>query len=425
MNRKINATVLVSAYSCCPGRGSEPRCGWNYVLQYAQRFERVILVTSIEDWRTVERELGRLGVENVKIVAVALPFGQEKLRTSPVGGIHLHYLLWQRKARRAIDALTDPIDLAHHVTYGSLQFGSALHNLDCPIFFGPVGGGQTTHPVFLPLMGKGRYLEHIRNAVIFVFLRWNTLFKGTMRKATVIYCSNRETRDLAIKYVPAGEQEKVKLVFDVAIGDEYLGAAPRSVPPHGKLRLIYVGRLMPRKGIEFLLNVALQLKNDPVTLTIVGDGPLKPLVQDFIRDHALEDTIRYEGHQDQKRIRDYYHQSDLLLFLSYRDSVGMQLIEALSQGVPVVAFDQFGAGLMINANTGIKIPVTGTIEEMQARVAAEVRALAGDRRRLAEMSDNAIVYAQEFSWEKRMETFLQDIKPLLKYEDADLRLERV
>ena len=55
MNRKINATALVSAYSCCPGRGSEPRCGWNYLLQYAQRFERVILVTSVEDWRTVER----------------------------------------------------------------------------------------------------------------------------------------------------------------------------------------------------------------------------------------------------------------------------------------------------------------------------------------------------------------------------------
>src|ERR1700761_163465 len=145
MTQPIKATVLLSAYACCPGRGSEPRYGWNYLLQYAQTFRKVILVTSVQDHVVVSETLAGLGITNVRVVVVAMKLSLDKLHDIPVGGIHLHYYLWLRKAARVIQALPDKIDFAHHVTYGSLQFGSPLYKLSCPFIFGPVGGGQVTN----------------------------------------------------------------------------------------------------------------------------------------------------------------------------------------------------------------------------------------------------------------------------------------
>jgi len=57
MNKKLTGTVLLSAYACCPGKGSEPGYGWNYLLQYAKTFEKVILVTSLQDHVAVRDRL--------------------------------------------------------------------------------------------------------------------------------------------------------------------------------------------------------------------------------------------------------------------------------------------------------------------------------------------------------------------------------
>ncbi|HXB91971.1 MAG TPA: hypothetical protein VNU72_06770, partial [Puia sp.] len=67
MNKKLNGTVLISAYACCPGRGSEPGYGWNYLLQYAGTFRKVILVTSRQDHVAVGDKLREMGITNVTI----------------------------------------------------------------------------------------------------------------------------------------------------------------------------------------------------------------------------------------------------------------------------------------------------------------------------------------------------------------------
>ena len=84
-----------------------------------------------------------------------------------------------------------------------------------------------------------------------------------------------------------------------------------------------------------------------------------------------------------------------------------------------------GASILISGHTGIKIPVEGDLEQIQTEIANSIRQLILQPQRLTQMSNNAAAFAQEFSWERRMETILQDIKPLLRYEDAHLRLERI
>lgn len=428
------ATVLLSAYACCPDRGSEPRYGWNYLLLYARTYRQVILVTSVTDHIRVRQELEALNIRNVALVVVQMPFGLDRLHWMPVGGIHLHYWLWMRAAKRAIRRLDEKIDFAHHITYGSLQFGSPLYELSCPIVFGPVGGGQVTNKVFYPLMGKARYIEGIRNMVSTSFYRFNPFFKGTLAKASLIYCSNKETYLAASTYLPAGERQKLKMLYDTVLDDRFLSSPlPDKQPLRRKLSALWVGRLIPRKGIEILLNTALLLKDEDFSLTLVGDGPMREKTLAFIDDHDLGKTVQFVGQVDQQRLLEYYRQADVLLFTSYRDSAGLQIVEAFSQGVPAISFDQFGASLIINDNTGIKIPIEGSVDDMQEKIAEAIRELIRQPERLATMSRNAATYAREFSWEIRKQTILQDIKPLLLHEDAqedehediDMRLERV
>jgi glycosyltransferase involved in cell wall biosynthesis len=426
MSDQKAATVLLSAYACCPDRGSEPKYGWNYLLMYARAYNKVILVTSVTDHLRVRKELEAMNIRNVTLVVVQMRLGLDRLHFVPVGGIHLHYWLWMRAAKRAIRRLDENIDFAHHITYGSLQFGSPIYELSCPFIFGPVGGGQVTNKVFYPLMGKARYIEGIRNMVSSTFYRFNPFFKGTIARASLIYCSNKETFAAAGSHLPANQQQKLKMMYDTVLDDRFLSAPlPEKQPRRPQLSALWVGRLIPRKGIEILLNTALLLKDEDFTLTLVGDGPMREKTLEFIRTHDLEKTVHFVGQVDQQKLLEYYRKADLLLFLSYRDSAGLQIVEAFSQGVPAISFDQFGASLIINDETGIKIPIEGSVEDMQEKIAEAIRLLIRQPERLAAMSRHAASYAREFSWEIRKQKILQDIKPLLLHEDADLRLERV
>lgn len=432
INKKLNGTVLISAYACCPGRGSEPGYGWNYLLQYAGTFQKVILVTSRQDHVAVSDKLREMGITNVTMKVATLRFGLDRLHYIPVGGIHIHYLLWLQQAFSVINSLTEEIDFAHHVTFGSLQFGSPLYRLKCPFVFGPVGGGQRTNRIFYPMMSrKARLFETIRNGVSYLFYRFNPFFKGTIRHASLIYCVNVETRDEARRFLPQTEHHRIRMMLDTSLDDRFLADPVIREKTGTRFSALWVGRLLPRKGVEILLNTAKLLKDENFELIMVGDGPLKEKTLAFIRDHQLEDTIKFLGWVDQRNIRQYYRSADIMLFLSYRDSSGTQIMEAFSQGVPVVSFDQFGASLMINEEVGVKVRLGEDLDALQERTADSIRELIHHPDRVRTMSGNALAFASRFTWENKMAAILKDIKPLLTdiktlvYENADLRLERV
>jgi glycosyltransferase involved in cell wall biosynthesis len=421
----VLGTVLLAAYSCCPGRSSEPGYGWNYLLQYARISRHVILLTSQPDHAAVLEKIRELGIDNVTVLAPRLGFGLERLFHIPIGGIHLHYFLWLYKARAAVRRLTEKIDLAHHVTFGSLQFGSPVYEVKCPFLFGPVGGGQRTNKVFYPLMGRSRYFENIRNLVSDLFYRFNPFFKQTLQNAGMIYVVNRETRRDTLRFLSPSRHANVKMMTDTALESQFLEELPVRSPSTGTFRALWVGRLLPRKGIEILLRTVLLLKNEDFELTILGDGPLREKVQQFIKENGLEKTVRFMGWVDYQQTISYYRASDVLLFLSYRDSTGLQIVEALSQGLPVISFDQFGASLVIHDQVGIKIPIEKDLGTIQRHIADAIRELIHNRSRVAIMGRNAARYATAFTWDQKMHTILEDINHLLHYADADLRLERV
>ncbi len=105
-------------------------------------------------------------------------------------------------------------------------------------------------------------------------------------------------------------------------------------------RLISVGRLSPEKGYLDLLNIYNQLvKNHPDwVLDIIGDGVEKEKLDKYIKSHDLEGKVTLHGFQKKDYIDKMLQSSSIYLMTSYTESFGIVLIEAMSHGLPCIAF---------------------------------------------------------------------------------------
>ena len=106
-------------------------------------------------------------------------------------------------------------------------------------------------------------------------------------------------------------------------------------------RLVSVGRLSPEKGFMDLLKIYTLLHKDypDWKLDIVGDGVEKEGLEKFIEEHELQDFVTLHGFRDKDYIDNLLHDSSIYLLTSYTESFGIVLIEAMSHGVPCIAFD--------------------------------------------------------------------------------------
>jgi glycosyltransferase involved in cell wall biosynthesis len=123
-------------------------------------------------------------------------------------------------------------------------------------------------------------------------------------------------------------------------------AAPGSprdgTDPADPVRLLAVGRLQEKKGLDVVLE-ALARQRRHVMLTIVGYGPEEPALRALARARGLEGRVDWAGPLDHPAVRLRYRQSDLFVLAPRvsrsgdRDGLPNVVVEALSQGLPVVA----------------------------------------------------------------------------------------
>src|SRR5262249_51653947 len=142
--------ILMSAFSCGPGQGSEPGVGWNTALEAARLGHEVVVLTQTEFQQDIERELtsGKLPA-NLRF-DVFMPVWLERIREAGVRrGLQsltwqIVSLLWQFcalfHARRHYQQAG--FDLVHHVTFAGIRHPTLLTRLGLPTVIGPLGGGD-------------------------------------------------------------------------------------------------------------------------------------------------------------------------------------------------------------------------------------------------------------------------------------------
>jgi len=126
----------------------------------------------------------------------------------------------------------------------------------------------------------------------------------------------------------------------------------------GKLRLLYLGRLHPIKGIDRLIRALTLSEHLSPYLRIYGDGDSSyaTSLRNLVRQLGLEGRVTFHGHVQDGDKLNAYMQSDVCVVPSFTENFGMVVAESLAHGIPVIAsrgapwseLEQRGAGLWVD-----------------------------------------------------------------------------
>lgn len=182
----------------------------------------------------------------------------------------------------------------------------------------------------------------------------------------------------------------------------FRGGAPRTsvrealgVPP-GATVVTAVARLEPEKRHHDLLRAFRDVAADArhVHLLIAGDGSLREVIAQQVRDLGLQDCVSLLG--ERRDVPGILGATDLFVLPSEREGAPLAVLEAMAAGVPVVASAVGGVPEMVGDEAGILYPPGDT-----AALAAALRALLANPGRRARMGDAAARRAAlEFSAEE-------------------------
>jgi len=134
------------------------------------------------------------------------------------------------------------------------------------------------------------------------------------------------------------------------VGDEWF-SLPSPTRQPGRLRIMFVGRLIREKGILDLLDAVSVV--DAIDLTIVGEqqpsdrGGVSREIDDFIEARGLSDRVRRVGQVHQPRLRELVAGIDVVVLPSYREGVPRSLIEAMAARRPIIGTDVRGCRELI------------------------------------------------------------------------------
>lgn len=137
-----------------------------------------------------------------------------------------------------------------------------------------------------------------------------------------------------------GEPDQYETVYSGIDVERFASAEPATDLPGDGVRITFVGRLVEGKGLWDLLEAVVELDRSDLTVTVVGEGPLRESLQTAVRERGLGDQVHLLGfREDVDRI---LAASDVFVLPSYREGTPRVITEAMASGLPVVATDIAG-----------------------------------------------------------------------------------
>lgn len=227
------------------------------------------------------------------------------------------------------------------------------------------------------------------------FLRW------TARAADAVTAISRSTAeavgeltDAPVHVVPYGaalEDDRKPVDRPALIGDS-------------PVRLLFVGRLVERKGVEVLVRALSALSEQPdATLTVIGAGERAPLIERTARVHGVSDRVRLLGTVSREELVENYASHDIFVLPAVFDAkgdtegLGVVLLEALRFERPIVASGIGGiTDIVRDGRTGTLVPPGDP-----GALAAALDALIRDPERARKMAAEGRRFARDsFGWER-------------------------
>lgn len=402
--------VLVIAEAANPEWVSVPLVGWS-LAQALREVADVHLVTQIRNRDAICRAGLVEGRDFTAIdsEAVARPLWAlaEKLRMGDGKG-------WT--TLQAINALIYPwfehlvwkqfgpairggeFDIVHRVTPLSPTISSPIarkvRKAGVPFVLGPLNGGVPWPEHFdAERRAEKEWLSYLRNAYKHLPGR-----DSTVRHASAILVGSRHTQS----EIPERYQSKTIYIPENGINpDRFSGVANPEGP---RLRACFVGRLVPYKGADMLIEAASDLlRKGQMTLDIIGDGPMMGQLTALADRLDCAKGLSFHNWVPHEQVQAILRQSHLLAFPSIREFGGGVVLEAMALGVVPLVVDYAGPGELVTSDTGLKVPC-GTRQEIVDGYRKVLTDLAGNPAQLGPQAAAARARIQShFLWSCKAE----------------------
>ena len=403
--------VLMGAFACCPGKGSEPGIGWHFARLMALRHD-VWVLTYAGFRKQIEAALAVDTVKGLHFVYYTLPFEHSsytkgRRRRSGLNE-QFHYHAWQIGAARVAKRLHLEVgfDVVHHVTYAKFWAPSALAGLDAPFIWGPVGGGEAAPRSFYGRFTRAALRYERARDTMQALMQWEPNVRRTARRADLAFATTEET---LCKMEGLGAT-CVQVHPSIAVHDDEAAALAAAPPPaDGPLRFLSIGRMISYKGFDLGLRAftdALARDTDGVLdgarFEMIGEGMEREALERLVAELGLQEQVEFTGALALADVHTRLQQGHVLVHPSLHESGGGVCLEAMAAARPVVCLALGGPKELVPPEAGILIAAK-TPEQTITALADALLLLAADpalRGRMGEVGRRHVL--DNHCWSERV-----------------------
>ncbi len=398
-----NNTVLMTAYDVDPFKGGESQIGWKIPFLMSQYFE-VILVTRKNNKPNILKFVNenKIDTKKLRFLFYDLPYF---MRFWKIGrrGSSLYFYLWQMCIPLFLRIKKVSFELTHSVNFVSDTFPHFLWLTGKPSIWGPI-----SHHEKIPLDAFGFYgnYELIKDRLIWFIKNyfWKfDIFNYLARKySSKILASNKSVQ----KRMNINEN---KIIYFPSSAIDRL--------PHSrsydskKITFLIVARAVPLKSIDITINAYNKfLKNNceiESSLNIVGGGKYLKNLRKLTDELDIATSVNFFDSITYDQLGKIYAESTIFVSSSHEGG-GLAVIEAMSYGLPVICFDNFGPGELVSDECAFKINYKNYNQAID-EFADAMSKLSLDNDNLKKMSLASINRVNhDFLWHKRAD-YLKEI----------------
>lgn len=170
--------------------------------------------------------------------------------------------------------------------------------------------------------------------------------------------------------------------------------------------LISVGRLVRRKGYDYLLQAMAKINKPNLKLIILGEGPEKDNLEKIIKENGLEDKVIMPGFVSENKKFQYLNCSDIYVLSSVHEGFGIVLQEAMQVGLPIVSTNYGGQVDIVKENeNGILVE-----NRSAAALAQGINRLINNKELMHKMRQNNLKKVKEFYADAITDAYIACIK---------------
>ena len=330
--------IMVSAYACEPGYGTEIGVGWHWALEMSKYFEIWVLTResnkeNIEEWISKNNQ-GR----DIHFVYYDMP---KKLRFWKKGlrGVRTYYCLWQRLTNKIIKKTMEENDIHiyHLLTYGNSLWPASRYGMKQTFIWGPTGGVDTIPKEYSKRYpAKARFVEFTRRTIV-KFLKINIGFKKRCKNADLILCKSYGM----LNNVPQKYKNKAELFTDVAVELKDINNSANS---SDNTKYLAVGRLDAWRGFDVLIEAFAKAAktNESIRLEIVGDGKDRKRLEQLIDENGMREHITMCGELPMEDYESKVAESDVIINPSLKEGAVTVAFDSLAMEKPLICIDTGG-----------------------------------------------------------------------------------